>query len=398
MHEARKTPDHDDPTTMDYPITTALGGDERDGEARDGETQPGGPLQAGGPRDSNHLGPPSHLPPLPDRRDVLGRAGGENFPVAFRVLPPQVRTDLFAIYGFARLVDQLGDAYAGDRLGALSQVEAQLDRAFRPRPGAGVPLSPPQPLSPQPYSPSQPVLPTHPLVGAAISTVESTHAEPTALYDLVEANRRDQTTSRYRTFADLAEYCRYSANPVGRLVLSVFGYSAGRCDPRRLQTLSAWSDAICTALQVAEHCQDVREDALVGRVYLPSEDLARFGVDPDQLTTWGPAGSALRGLIAFEVARARELLIEGEPLVGALQGWGRLAVAGFVAGGHAALDSVADAGFDPLPRSPKPEALRTAMYTARLVLRRRRRDTVGRPEAPAATLRGRRLARRGPAA
>lgn len=299
-------------------------------------------------------------PALPSAEEVLGYAGGENFPVALRFLPARLRNDLLAIYGFARLVDQIGDAYPGDRLGALDEIVETLDRAFGAKPATEVPISQPQRL-----------------VSRATEMVRSCQADPAALYDLVEANRADQTTTSYETFEDLVGYCRYSANPVGRLVLAALGYSAARCDPLRFESLSVCSDAVCTALQIAEHCQDIREDALSGRVYMPAEDLERFGVERAELCGSGPASTALRALVCFEAARARRLLGQGAPLVAALRGWGRLAVAGFVGGGQATLDALASANFDPLANTVVPSPRRIAYHSARLVLQRASVQTPG---------------------
>jgi squalene synthase HpnC len=179
-------------------------------------------------------------------------------------------------------------------------------------------------------------------------------ADPSALFDLIAANRQDQVVTSYDTFDDLAGYCRLSANPVGRLVLAAFD----SVRPDRLR----WSDSICTGLQLAEHWQDVAEDAAAARVYLPAEDLARFDVDTDQLRAGPPANGQLRALMAFEVARARRLLDEGAPLLGSLRGRARWAVAGFWAGGHAALDAVAARRFDPLAGSPRPVPARVAIH------------------------------------
>jgi squalene synthase HpnC len=266
---------------------------------------------------------------------VLGRAGGENFPVALRVLPGALRSDLTAIYGYARLVDQIGDGYSGDRLGALDWLDAEVDAALGLATRAG-------PAG------------VHPLVAAAVATVAAHAVDPQALRDLVAANRQDQVVSTYATFDDLLAYCRMSANPVGRLVLGVFD----AVTPERV----AWSDAVCSGLQLAEHCQDVAEDAGAGRVYLPVEDLERFRVDPAALGATGPASPGLRALTAFEVWRARRLLAEGTPLIGSLRGWARVAVAGFVAGGRGALDAIADAGFDPLAGAPRPSRRRIAQH------------------------------------
>ena len=277
---------------------------------------------------------------LPSEEEVLGRAAGENFPVAMRVLPEDIRRNLLAIYGYARFVDQLGDAYGGDRLAALSWLEAEVDAGMAESDGV------------------------HPLVARATGMVRETGADPKLLHDLIEANRRDQTVTRYATFDDLVDYCRYSANPVGRLVLATF--AAASPDPARVPGLAggpeslAQSDSICTGLQVAEHLQDVGEDAGAGRVYLPLRDLERFGVEPDSFVAGRPATSAQRALIGFQVSRARRLLEDGRPLAAGLSGWSRLAVSGFIAGGDAALDALAAANFDPLVHTPRPNPVRLA--------------------------------------
>jgi squalene synthase HpnC len=254
-----------------------------------------------------------------------------------------------ALYGWARLVDELGDNYAGDRLAALDEAERQLRLALgeAPRPD-GTAL--------------------HPLI-AGVAAVASRHSLPAQpLFDLLEANRQDQRVTRYETFDQLADYCRLSANPVGRLVLGVFAAAT----PER----TSWSDKICTALQLVEHWQDVAEDAIVGRVYLPLEDLRRFGVREEELvpppaTAGGvPRGRpslACRALMAFEVARARRLLEEGTPLVGSLRGRLRVAVAAFVAGGHAALDALGASGFDIYGPTTRPAPRRFALHMAKLL-------------------------------
>ena len=148
---------------------------------------------------------------------------------------------------------------------------------------------------------------------------------------LIDANRADQRVSRYATFEELVGYCALSANPIGELVLGVFGIAT----PERI----AYSDSICTALQLAEHWQDVAEDRDRGRVYLPAADLRSFGVSEGDLAA-PHAGARVRALIAFEVERARELLGAGEPLLATVRGRKRLALAAFLAGGWAALDAI----------------------------------------------------------
>lgn len=270
----------------------------------------------------------------------MGQArAGENFSVAGRLLPATLRRDLLAIYAYARSVDDIGDEgslAAPDRLAALAAVDADLDRLF-----AG----------------------EHPRLGfvAGLAGTVAVHRLPREPFaDLVAANRHDQHVSSYASWAELRDYCRLSAEPVGRLVLGVVG--AATADR------VAAADRICTGLQVVEHLQDVGEDARAGRVYLPADDLARFGVATADLTA-PTSRRELRGLLAFEGARARDLLESGSMLVSSLRGAPRLAVAGFVAGGLAALDALAGAGWDVLVEQVRPRRSRTMALTASLVAR-----------------------------
>jgi squalene synthase HpnC len=249
---------------------------------------------------------------------VLTVAPGENFPVSPIVLPADIQADLRAIYGFARLVDQVGDAAEGDRLALLDAMEADLDRIW-----SGTPR-----------------MPVH---QALVATVRTRDLPPEPFHRLVAANRQDQMVNRYETFDDLVRYCTLSADPVGRLVLGVFGAAT----PERI----ALSDRICTALQLIEHLQDVAEDHRAGRIYLPRTDLVAYGVSEADLVT-SPASSAVRALTAFQAERARAVLDEGTPLVRTVPGRLRLALAGFVGGGRAALDAIRRAGYDVTAHSP----------------------------------------------
>ena len=250
---------------------------------------------------------------------VMARAQSENFPVASRVLSRRARTHLLAIYGFARLVDELGDSARGDRLGALDWLEEDLDRAYEGRA-------------------------ENPLLSQLEPTLRECSLPREPFIRLIEANRVDQRVSRYETWEELRGYCALSADPVGELVLGVFGL--------RTPVRVALSDSICTALQLAEHCQDVAEDFAAGRVYLPAEDLARFGANTAELGG-EHAGEPLRAVIGFEIARARGLLADGAPLIGEVRGRAKLAVAAFVAGGRAALEAIERAGCDVLPGPPR---------------------------------------------
>ncbi|MYV47629.1 squalene synthase HpnC [Streptomyces sp. SID2888] len=274
-------------------------------------------------------------------RGTLDKATDENFPVAPFFLPRAWRTDLMAVYGFARLVDDIGDGdlapggadarllgvppeEAEDRLVLLDAFEADLHRVF----GA---------------------TPRHPLLRRLQPTVRRTGLTPEPFLGLIAANRQDQLVKRYETYEDLLAYCELSANPVGRLVLAVTGTST----PERIRR----SDAICTALQIVEHLQDVTEDLGRDRIYLPAADMKRFHVRETDLAT-KTAGASVRALVAYEAERARDLLNEGAPLVGSVHGRLRLLLAGFVAGGRAAIHAIAAAEYDVLPGPPKPGRLR----------------------------------------
>jgi squalene synthase HpnC len=275
---------------------------------------------------------------IPAAAEVMARAHGENFPVASRLLGRGARADLLALYGFARLLDELGDSLAGDRLAALGWLEAELDRAF-----AGEA--------------------EHPLLVRLQPTLRS-HALPREPFlRLIEANRLDQRVTRYRTWEQLRGYCALSADPVGELVLGVFGKASGE----RI----ALSDSICTALQLIEHCQDVAEDLAAGRVYLPLEDLERFGATEADLAARRVEG-ALRAVLAFELARARSLLSDGAPLLDRLRGRQRLAVAAFVAGGRAAAEAIERADFQVMG-GPPPVSSRRRSLALLSTLRGRRR-------------------------
>jgi squalene synthase HpnC len=295
------------------------------------------------------------VPAAPGVAEVMARAETENFPVASRVLPRRSREHLLAVYGFARLVDELGDTAPGDRLAALDWLELELTRLYEDEA-------------------------VHPLMRRLTATVQACTLPRGPFERLIEANRVDQRVARYETWEQLRGYCALSANPVGEIVLGVFGAAT----PERV----ALSDEICTALQLAEHCQDVAEDYAAGRVYLPAEDLASFNCDPDGVgfgdpTQQGPDRAALRDVIAFEVERARRLLDQGAPLIGQLRGRERLAVAAFSAGGRSALDAIERAGYDVLAGAPRAsKTQRLAALVATLLGRRAGSVAVSAPVAP----------------
>ncbi|TDT42845.1 squalene synthase HpnC [Streptomyces sp. BK208] len=293
-------------------------------------------------------------------RGTLAKAADENFPVAPFFLPRAWRTDLMAVYGFARLVDDIGDGdlapggadarllgvpedRADDRLLMLDAFETDLLRVFAGSAGSAGSDGPPR----------------HPLLRRLVPTVRRRALTPEPFLGLIAANRQDQLVARYETYDDLLAYCELSANPVGRLVLAVTGTST----PERIRR----SDEICTALQIVEHLQDVAEDLARDRIYLPAEDMKRFHVQESDLAA-PTAGASVRALIAFEAGRAHDLLNEGAPLVGSVHGRLRLLLAGFVAGGRAALRAIAAADHDVLPGPPKSGKVRL-LREAGVVLR-----------------------------
>ena len=184
---------------------------------------------------------------------------------------------------------------------------------------------------------------------------------------LIEANRIDQRTHRHRTYEDLLFYCDHSANPVGRLFLYLFGYD----DPERQRL----SDATCTALQLTNFWQDVRRDLEMGRIYIPQEDMGRFGCTEDQLRE-GVADDAFRELMRFEVERARGLFREGAALVDAVEGIVRLDIALFTEGGLHILNAIERQGYDVLSRRPALSKLARTRLAATTALRMKLRGRI----------------------
>ncbi len=281
------------------------------------------------------------------------KASAENFPVALRFLPRRYRGHLAAVYGFARSVDDMGDEAAPqERAALLDELEADVGRLYRMvsrGPGG-------RRTGGEGNGGSDGGPPRISVVRALAPAVVACGIPAQPFYDLIAANRQDQVVSRYPEFGDLEDYCRLSANPVGRIVLHVFGAAT----PER----EALSDRVCTALQLAEHWQDVAEDLRAGRIYLPQEDMERFGCTEDDLAA-PRATPEVRALMAFEERRARGLLDSGAPIVGTLRGAARLAVAGYVAGGRAALAAIAASGHDVLRATPRPGNARVAAEMVR---------------------------------
>ena len=284
---------------------------------------------------------------------VAAKASAENFPVALRVLPRRWRGHLTALYGFARLVDDIGDeplpgvpagtppaAVTATRMRLLDQLEQQVRQLY-------------DPAAPEPELK---------VIADLAPTVRDCAVPAQPLLDLIQANRQDQLVTRYETYQELEDYCRLSANPVGQVVL----YIMGAATPERI----AASDDICTALQVIEHTQDVAEDLANDRIYLPRHDLSRFGVSEADLAR-PEASPAVRDLLKFEADRAAELLDAGAPLVGTLHGAARIAIAGYVAGGRATLKAIAAGRYDVLSAVPRPGKADTLALMASTYVRGR---------------------------
>jgi squalene synthase HpnC len=248
----------------------------------------------------------------------MGVGHYENFPVASLLLPARLRPAVRAIYRFARTADDLadeGDAPAVERLAALRALGRELDALDAP--GTDWP---------------------------DLASAVSRHALPLApFHDLLSAFAQDVTTHRYADYAALADYCRRSANPIGRLLLALYR----RSEP----ALAAMADAVCTGLQLTNFWQDVRVDWDKARVYLPQEDLRRFGVDELQIAR-GRVDEAWRALMAFETARARALLQRGAPLAVALGGRVGVELRLVVQGGLRILERIDTAGGDVFGRRP----------------------------------------------
>jgi squalene synthase HpnC len=254
----------------------------------------------------------------------------ENFTVGSWFLPKEMRCHFFAVYAFCRTTDDIGDEAAGDRLAALDAWEADVRRAWDGDP-------------------------QEPMLAALQRTVRARKLRREPFLKLIEANRMDQRQSRWETYADLRRYCAHSAEPVGRMVLGLFGQDDERRGPL--------SDAICTGLQLANHWQDVGRDAAEkGRIYVPLEDLRRFGVSESQILERRPSREFAE-MMEFEVSRARELFAAGEGLVGLVDGALRRDVKLFVGGGRAILDAIEAQGFETLTKRPK-VSKKTKMWLA----------------------------------
>lgn len=267
----------------------------------------------------------------------LARTHYENFSLTTRLMPERLRRHFYAVYAFCRGVDDLGDEGGGDRTGHLAEWERQLRLCYSGRP-------------------------VHPYFVALQSTIARFDIPDEPFLKLIEANRRDQRTKRHPTYADLLEYCEHSANPVGRIVLYVLGH--------REPELHALSDYTCTALQLTNFWQDVRRDYEMGRIYVPLNELERFGVSEADIAS-RQATTQFRSLMRFEVARARGLFGKGIPLIERVRGFARVDIALFTAGGLAVLRMIERQDYDVLSRRPALSKWAKARLFASVYLRTR---------------------------
>ncbi len=279
---------------------------------------------------------PDAAPSLPDARaycERLAKSHYENFSVATWFLPAKLRQHFYNVYAYCRISDDLGDEVgnAQQSLELLDQWEAELNACYAESP-------------------------RHPVFVALVETIKQFGIPKHEFSDLLIAFRRDQTITRFEAFDDILEYCKYSANPVGHLVLYLGGYS----DTER-QTLS---DYTCTALQLANFWQDVTVDYLKGRIYLPLEDLSRFGVSEQDIAQ-GRTRPQFIELMKFEVQRAREWFDRGLPLIKSVNKELAIDLELFSRGGQEILNAIEAQGFDVLRQRPVISKARKLWLVAR---------------------------------
>jgi phytoene synthase len=255
----------------------------------------------------------------------------ENFPVASLLLPARLREPVEAIYAFARSADDVadeGDAPPIVRLARLHDYQLALETCAH-----GHPVADPQ----------------FGALFARLGRAIEAHALPLQpMRDLLDAFRQDVGKTRYKDFDELRDYCRRSADPVGRLMLHLYGAAT----PANLQR----SDAICSALQLINFWQDVAIDWRKQRIYLPQDDMAHFGVDEAGLDGMArrvtPPSDNWRALLAFQVQRARAMMLDGAPLARALPGRIGWELRLIVLGGLRILERIEAVGYDVFHQRP----------------------------------------------
>lgn len=248
----------------------------------------------------------------------LARSHYENFPIATLLIPRRLRKHVFAVYAFARYVDDLGDEARGDRSALLDWWEEELEACYRGRP-------------------------RHIVMVALADTIAKFEIPIELFRKLIIANRMDQTKNRYRTYEELLNYCDHSANPVGRIFLHLFGY--------RDEERQRLADYTCTALQLTNFWQDIAIDLEKDRIYIPLEDLERFDYSEEELRAYA-VNENFKRLMAFEIARTRELFARGLKLIELLDGRLRVDVELFSRGGMKILGKIEQVGYDVFRHRP----------------------------------------------
>ncbi len=272
-----------------------------------------------GPSLSSEPGSTEHVAEAFEHCERLAKTHYENFSVGTRLIPGELRKHFYSLYAFCRGVDDLGDEAEGDRIALLDEWEKQLKLC---------------------YSGS----PTHPFFIALKETIEQFDIPLEPFERLIEANRRDQIVLKHPDYDELLDYCDHSANPVGHLVLYIFGH--------REPELHSLANNTCTALQLANFWQDVERDYKIGRIYLPAEDMERFGVT-EQMIQNREATPEFRSLMRFQVDRTRELFIKGYELVHRVKGQAKIDLALFTGGGLTVLREIEKLDYDVLTTRPK---------------------------------------------
>jgi squalene synthase HpnC len=259
----------------------------------------------------------------------------ENFPVASMLLPPAMRPHVAAVYAFSRAADDFadeGERPDAERLHLLDGWLARLQDAVSWPDGSPAPPDDGEPAN------------TREIFTALGATMRARHLPRALFEDLLSAFRQDVTVTRYATWDELLDYCRRSANPVGRLVLRI----AGHHDDAELD---GWSDAICTALQLTNFWQDLKVDFDRGRIYLPGELLRAHGADERSLGA-GRLAPEWKAALAEAAARTRALFAGGRPLCDAMRGRLRWELRATWLGGTRILDRLERTGWDVLARRP----------------------------------------------
>jgi squalene synthase HpnC len=293
----------------------------------------------------------------------LARRHYENFSVATWFLPERVRSHFYSVYAYCRISDDLGDEVGDPReaLRLLDEWEEELNATY-------LSLVQPFPLDIlnkkaeqlQPAVPSKnPARPRHPVFIALRETIRACNIPRQPFADLLKAFRQDLRTGRYPTFDDVLAYCQYSANPVGRLVLYTCGYS----DDERQQL----SDFTCTALQLANFWQDIWPDYGKGRIYIPLDDMQRYGVKEQDIAARRPTPE-FRRMMKFEVDRAREWFERGLPLARKVDKELAVDIELFTRGGQEILNAIERQHFDVLTRRPAISKSRKLALVAKAAL------------------------------